>query len=327
MLIDLAIVVFCLYVLSQVTEGRFLESLEILSNKWGLTASVAGATLMAIGSSAPELAIAMAAVFNDGGEHADVGLGAIVGSAMFNLLFVIGICAIPKRIDITPKNIIRDVAMYFIAVCWLLWVFVDPNVSLVESMIGVVLYVIYVIYLLMSSKKEGGAPPFDCEEHEARKYAPDDFPLSNFVVMIGVIAITCHFLVDSGVALANALKISPVLFGLTVLAAGTSFPDMMASYAVAKKGEGDMAVANAVGSNTFDILIGLGLPWLLSILFMSNQVVVQSEGLIENGALLLGSLVVVTVVLLGLKRLSRSVGIFLIACYLGYVGWIIVNYT
>ena len=145
--------------------------------------------------------------------------------------------------------------------------------------------------------------------------------LRAFIASIVLISVLSWILVESGIAFASALGISPVIVALTILAGGTSVPDMISSIVVARQGRGDMAGANAVGSNVFDILIGLGLPWLIVILSGPGTISVGTEGLLNSTWLLLGSVAILYIFMLTKRTLSRVEGVFLIGTYVAYVAW------
>lgn len=141
-----------------------------------------------------------------------------------------------------------------------------------------------------------------------------------FVISIIVIAGLSYALVESATVLATELRINPTIIALTVLAAGISIPDLMASVIVAKQGRGDMAIANGVGSNIFDILFALGIPWTINILLTRNNVHVGTENLYSSVFLLFATVIAVFFVL-ALKKweIGRRAGILLILLYVGYV--------
>jgi Ca2+/Na+ antiporter len=147
-----------------------------------------------------------------------------------------------------------------------------------------------------------------------------------FAVSIVFIAILSYFLVEYAIVFAEALHIPPVIVALTILAAGTSVPDLFASVVVARQGRGDMAVANAVGSNVFDILIGLGLPWLIVLVIGDGPILIGTENLFTSTLILLGTVVLLFVFLTTGHRLSRLEGVILVLVYVAYAVWIWVSY-
>ena len=143
-----------------------------------------------------------------------------------------------------------------------------------------------------------------------------------FLVSIALISFLSYWLVEYAVIFAEAISFPPYVVALTVLAAGTSVPDLFASVVVARQGRGDMAIANAVGSNVFDILIGLGLPWLLVLIFQGGTIQVGTDDLLTSTLLLLGPVVLLFVWLTTGRTLSKVEGVILILGYIAYGIWV-----
>ncbi len=343
-LTSLSMLAVALYLLALITNSFFVECLDTFSNKLKLSPSVAGATLMAAGSSMPELAIAMAALFTHGGRHSDVGIGTIVGSAVFNILVITGACAVIKTAYITLAAIVRDILFYLVSIGIMFYTFIDGRVELAESAALLAAYIVYIFVLRAfpgdKPKLQVKADPPD--EKQGTLFVPARLnrimthiiaPIMGdtrknyirvFLISIAAIMFIGKILVDNAVILANAIGIPPVIIGLTILAASTSAPDLFSSMAAVKRGQGDMAVANAVGSNIFDILVGLGLPWLISLLVTKKTAItVKSESLIESVLILVGTVVLLFIFLAKNRKLGRKAGIFLLLIYAGYIAWII----
>ena len=344
-LISAGAIAIAVYLLALLTNGYFIVSLDEVSRRMRLSNDVAGATLMAMGSSAPELSIALIALLRPGG-HSDVGVGTIVGSALFNILVITGASAIARPLRITWSIVTRDVLVYIASVALLLWAFADNQINIVEASVFVVFYMVYVGVLIWWSKSSRHNVPEDIVDAENkielstesrviwenisilvnRVFSvlmgnPRTQYLRSFSVSIILISAISWVLVESGISLASAVGVPPVIVALTILAPGTSVPDMISSIVVAKQGRGGMAVANAVGSNIFDILIGLGLPWLLIIVGGRSYIEVMSNGIATSTWLLLGSVLVLYVFMLTGKRLGKAEGYVLVAGYIVYVGW------
>jgi K+-dependent Na+/Ca+ exchanger-like protein len=344
-LISLASIAIAIYLLALLTDGYFIVSLDQVSRRMQLSNDVAGATLMAMGSSAPELAIALIALLRPGG-HSDVGIGTIVGSALFNILVITGASAIARPLRITWSIVTRDVLVYIASVGLLLWAFADNQINIIEASVFIGFYMSYVGVLIWWNKRSRHNVPEDIVNVENdieltteprmiwenisifvdRVFSilmgdPRTQYLRSFLVSIVLISAISWVLVESGISLASAVGVPPVIVALTILAAGTSVPDMISSIVVAKQGRGGMAIANAVGSNIFDILIGLGLPWLLIIVGGRSYIEVMSNGIMTSTWLLLGSVLVLYVFMLTGKRLGKAEGYVLVAGYIVYVGW------
>ena len=348
-ILSAAAIAGAIYLLALLTDGYFIVSLDEISGRMKLSNDVAGATLMAMGSSAPELAIALIALLRPG-DYSDLGIGTIVGSALFNILVITGASAIARPLRITWSIVTRDVVVYIASVGLLLWAFSDNRINMVEASVFIVFYAVYVGGLIWWSKSTRLADAehnVDVEidiEHGVEvdtlwgKVAelvdqmfsilvgnPRSQYLRCFVVSIILISAISWVLVEGGITLANAVGVPPVIVALTILAPGTSVPDMISSVVVAKQGRGGMAVANAVGSNIFDILIGLGLPWLLIIVSGRSYIEVMFDGIAASTWLLLGSVLVLYVFMLTGKRLGKKEGYVLVGGYIAYVMWMYIS--
>ncbi|MCI5226314.1 MAG: hypothetical protein D3918_06545 [Candidatus Electrothrix sp. AX2] len=361
--LSLLIMLIAIYILAIMTDEYFVPSLDYISHLLNLPHNVAGASLMAVGSSAPELAIALTALFQGNGEHSDVGIGTIVGSAVFNILVITGASALVRPAKITLSVVIRDCLFYVLSIGLLLITFFDGKIYPLEAFSFLLVYVGYLIILYKWNAwfpeetgevgtEEQPSSPLNGNSANSAKSAEDkqrsilatlnhwtaqmlgffagkveQSYLRVFLVSIAVIVGLSWILVKSVIVFGDATNIPPVIVALTLLAAGTSAPDMISSMIVARQGRGDMAVANAVGSNIFDILIGLGLPWLLAMgIGMMNGgsvfVEVGTADLLNSTLVLLGTVFILFIFLYTQRTLSRIEGGILIALYIIYVLWI-----
>lgn len=346
-IISLVVIGLCIYLLTIITDEFFITSLDQISKRWKLPSNVAGASLMAMGSSAPELAIALLALFKDGGANSDVGIGTIVGSAVFNILVITGISAIVRPARVTWRVIVRDVVVYVASIGLLLATFSDGTITILEALAFLLLYSIYIYVLFQWTALEetfkeetfttvenvpqagikGNGPYHRITSGVTRAIGllmgrAEKSYMRAFFVSILFIAVISWFLVEYAVQFAEALHIPPVIVALTVLAGGTSVPDMIASIVVARQGRGEMAVSNAVGSNIFDILVGLGLPWIIAIIILGEKVRVGTGDLWSSTIVLLSTVVLLFIFLTSGRILSRKEGWLLLAAYVSYVVWV-----
>jgi sodium/potassium/calcium exchanger 5 len=347
--------------LAIVCDDYFVTSLEDISEALKLSPDVAGATFMAAGSSAPELFTSLMGVF---AVKNDVGIGTIVGSAVFNLCCIIGGTALftPFTLVIDWKPITRDSFFYGLSIAAMIYVLKDGIVTLYEATFLVICYCLYVLVMyfnesLMSciSKacNEVENEKEEEEKEEEEEEDEDDAPIAKavarplnlifevtipncslphnknkylltFFASIIWIGVLSYFMVTWASKLGCIWNIHPAIMGVTVLAAGTSVPDAIGSLLVARDGQGDMAVSNAIGSNVFDILLGLGLPWMLSGLIFptSGGVPVDAEALMPLSIILIGTLGAVYVVaLLSGFRLTKCVGLIFFSFYFIFVAY------
>jgi K+-dependent Na+/Ca+ exchanger-like protein len=333
------------YILAEIGDKYFVPSLDKISKRLNLSHDMAGATLMAAGSSAPEIFVAIMALFRPG-DHADLGVGTIVGSAIFNLLAIIGVAGIVKKSVIAWQPVVRDLFFYAVSIVAFYIVLINGRVTLYEAIIFILMYAIYV-YSVINWKKWFQYEEIDLdpivEKEAGSKYwwkslfkpidwfiyqlipRPEKYILV-FLISILLIAATCWVLVESAIHVSAILGIPEMIIALIVLGIGTSVPDIVSSAIVAKQGRGGMAVSNAVGSNIFDIFIGLGLPWLLKSIIFGQNINTSTDGLGVAVGLLLGSVLLILFALMYKKwTLNKGLGYTLVLLYILFVIWEILN--
>ncbi len=328
------------YLLNEITDKYFVPSLDAISNKMKMSDDAAGATLMAAGSSAPELFISIIAVIY-GGDNLEIGVGTIVGSALFNLLVIIGAVAFVRSSKVAWQPMFRDMLFYTLSIGALYWAFSSGVITLWHVVGFISLYIVYVVAVLNWKRifpyERAVLEEEDEEDPSWKKYLrPIDFVVDfifakrerfvyNFLASVTTIALLSWVLVESAVVVSDALGIPKYIVALTVLAFGTSVPDMMSSIIVAKQGRGGMAISNALGSNIFDILLGLGLPWLILIIGSGNNLEVAGSNITSHIFILLASVVgMFTVFLITKWRVNRFVGVLFLGSYMAYLAYVIV---
>ncbi len=338
-IVHLCVMLLTFYLLALVCDYYFVPSLEKISHKLRLSSEFAWATLMAIGSSAPELFTSLFAVLNPHLEPS-VWAGTIVWSAIFNILVIIGASVVIRKAKITWQPVVRDLFFYGLAILLLLLFFVDGSIEFVEVLIFLALYIGYIFVAKNRSRRlwysapgrDDGVVDLDRPSGWVSHYIvsffdriiphPHNSYVFSFFVSIIIIALLTHFMVDAWVQFAHILHIPASIVGLTILAAGTSVPDLLSSLNVARKWRGDMAITNAIWSNIFDILFGLWFPYLLyfMIYWLDKNIVVDGNNILWSIILLFATIVVVAFVLV-MKRwhLSKRSWMFLILLYVCYI--------
>lgn len=347
--------VLAFYALSRVTDSYFVESLEAISDRLRLTSDIAGASLMAIGSSAPELFTSLLALIK-GMELAELGAGTIVGSALFNILVIIGGTALIGTTVLNWQPAVRDLLFYSLSIALLYYVISDGVITFSESILFVGFYGVYLIALPMwrrvfpyEDQVGTGAAVILEKEYKPVMGAPWywwwTLPIDalfkaimpdlgrrphlywwTFLMSILAITLLSWGLVEAGVILATSFGVPEAIIGLTVLAVGTSVPDLFSSLAVARQGKGDMAVSNAVGSNIFDILVGLGAVWMVMILVHGQPILITPSELETSLWLLMGSVVCLAILFISLRfQIGKRSGFALISVYSIYILFTIVS--
>lgn len=338
-IIALFLLIAVFYVMAILTEEFFVPAIDKIAKRLKLSSEASGATLLAMGSSAPEFFTSSIAILGLAGSgHADLGAGTIVGSAIFNVLVIVGASAMFRTVHLQWKPVLRDQAFYVITILALLVVFWDGKIVLAESILFILMYGLYVFLVVNWMKwfkyqdppaPEEVAPTpknkLNSATHKTLgllipdpRKKPKKYVVT-FIVSILAIAGLSWILVDQVIVIADVLNINATFLALTVLAAGTSIPDLIGSIVVAKQGRGDMAVSNAIGSNIFDVLFCLGLPWTIALLMKPGNIEVGTSNLTASVLLLFATVIAILFLMIVRRwRIGHKSGLILIALYVGY---------
>ncbi len=283
-----------------------------LAKRWGVSAIVVGLTVVAYGTSAPELVVSAKASLMG---QADISLGNVVGSNILNVLFILGISACLSTLTV-HRQIIRQEVPIMIAASCLLWAMArDKVVSRTEGTVLLLLLAAYTGWQVRQALKNGGNPGTN---------VPDNHPSAaraTLYVAGGLIAliIGARWLLESSVTMARSIGISELVIGLTIVAAGTSLPEVATSLLAAWRKERDIAVGNVVGSNIFNILGVLGLAAIIS---PAGVVVAPSAWNFDIPVMLVTAVACLPIFLTG-HRINRWEGALFLAYYAAYIAYII----
>jgi len=232
----------------------------------GISPLVIGLTIVAYGTSSPEMAVSIQSSF---AGQADIALGNVVGSNIFNVLFILGVSAIAAPLIVAQQLIRLDVPI-MIGVSALAYLFsLDGKINQSDGFILFIGGVAYTIFLIYQSRREQNQ---EVQEEYAKFSEQTSAPdwqkwvvnIGLIVVGLGVLVLGSRWLVESSITIARAVGLSELVIGLTIVAAGTSLPELATSFIASLKGERDIAVGNVVGSNIFNILAVLGLSAAVS---------------------------------------------------------------
>lgn len=232
----------------------------------GISPLVIGLTIVAYGTSSPEMAVSIQSSLSG---QADIALGNVVGSNIFNVLFILGVSAIAAPLIVAQQLIRLDVPI-MIGVSALVYLFsLDGKINPSDGVILFIGGILYTIFLIYQSRREQDQAIQD----EYAKYGDENGSpawqkwVVNIVLIVaglGVLVLGSRWLVESAIAIARTVGLSELVIGLTIVAAGTSLPELATSFIASLKGERDIAVGNVVGSNIFNILAVLGLSATVS---------------------------------------------------------------
>ena len=278
-----------------------------ISNKLGVSQLVIGLTVVAFGTSAPELAVSVSSAMQG---LSDVALGNVVGSNIVNMGAILGISAIVSPIIVSKSAVRKEVPIMIGVSFLLLAIILDGKIDSIDGILLVVGIIVFVWYSYKSSKKDT-----DIEEIPVSQILQKNVFSKSVVFMIaGLLLLTggSFLTVDNAVIIGTSFGVSELFMGLTVVAIGTSLPELITSVVAARKGHADLSVGNIVGSNIFNIMAILGISSLISGITVSEQV------LVDVGIMLAFSIVLITIMRSGFV-ISRKEGILLITGYVGYV--------
>jgi len=282
-----------------------------LAKRIGVSSLVIGLTVVAFGTSMPELVVSVDASL---AGNPGIAVGNVVGSNIFNIALILGIAALIQPIACS-KNVIRRDVPVMIAVAGLFWYLTqDRLISRTESIILFCLLVIYTIYSYYKARQE----PQTEESAEAPAEEPTTLWKELRLIATGFVTMIAgsKLLLQGSVAIARAGGVSDEVIGLTLIAAGTSLPELATSVVAATKGQSDIAVGNVVGSNIFNILGILGVAGIILPLEVSEHM-----AKIDCPLMMVISLGCLPIMRSDLK-ITRLEGLVLLAAYLGYT-WVL----
>ena len=284
----------------------FVEGSSSLAKKMKIPSLIVGLTIVAMGTSAPELAVSISAAVN---KSNSLAVSNVVGSNIFNLLMVLGICSAIKPILTNDDVAKRDFPISIGAMALFVVFVLDGAMSRIEA---AVLLIGLVIYIIMSIKlAKGGDEEEAAAEFNALKCA------LGIVGGVAGIVMGGNLVVEHAKSIAMAAGMSETLVGLTICAVGTSLPELVTSVTAAKKGENDMAVGNVVGSNIFNVLGILGISGVIT------PIVLDDMSAVIDAVILVVLSIIAYIWYRTDKKMSRTEGIALIVFYAAYMVYII----
>jgi cation:H+ antiporter len=287
----------------------------------GISPLVVGLTVVAFGTSSPEMAVSVSAVSRGA---SDIAIGNVVGSNIFNILLILGLCALVVPLVISWRLVRLEVPL-MIGISVLLWVFVrNGEVARWEAAILFAGAIGYTVWAIRASRKESAA----AQEMSAPGAEPPETP-SPWYVNVAYVAgglvllvLGSNWMVDSAVEIAESFGLSELVIGLTIVAAGTSLPELATSILATIKGERDIAVGNVVGSNIFNILGVLGLSGMVAKTELQASSFVQD---VDVPVMILVAAICLPVFFSGRNLMHRYEGFFFIVAYVVYVTYLVWN--
>lgn len=296
----------------------FVDGTSSIAGLLKVPTIIIGLTIVALGTSAPEMAVSVSAALKDSN---DIVISNVLGSNLFNLLVVSGSCAIIKALPVSktinkrdfPFSIIVAIVVLLFCINGVIFGGSGITISRAEGAIlfgGLILYIAYLVYATMSGKAQ-------TEPEEIKAMSPAKSIIFT-ILGIGGIILGGDMTVDAANGIAHSLGMSDTIIGLTVLAVGTSLPELVTSLVATRKGENDLAMGNVIGSNIFNILGVLGLSALISPISVSRFPVTDL-------CLFIVFCIPVFIVTALRKKIERLPGILMVLTYAAYMTYAVLR--
>lgn len=300
----------------------FVDGASALSKKFGIPSVVIGLTVVAFGTSLPEASVSISAALS---QSSGISIGNVVGSNLFNLLVVAGASAIFCPIMVDKSIIKKDMPFSFIITLALLFLSfsVFPSASadnVISRADGIILLLFFSIFMYYTVRSSLAAPA--PEEDENVKIMPVWQQLLFIAIGIAGICIGGNRVVEGAKVIASNFGMSDSLIGLTIVAIGTSLPELVTSVVAARKGESDIAIGNVIGSNIFNILFVLGVSSVITPIVISPADVINSMYDIIIVAL---ATLLVYIPVVRKQKISRLAGSIMLIGYIIYTVYIIMR--
>jgi len=286
----------------------FVEGAAGIASKFGIPQLVVGLTIVAMGTSAPEAAVSITAALKG---NAGIAVGNVVGSNILNILIILGLTGLITSVAVQKSTLFIEIP-YMLVITGVLLVMgiMGNSINFVEGIIFWGMFIVYLSYLFVLAKKGKSQE----EEKEKRPL----WKLLMFALVGGVVVVLgSNIAVDSATAIAQIIGLSEKFIGLTIVALGTSLPELVTSVTAARKGNADIAIGNIVGSNIFNILFVLGTSALIIPITFEASFAIDTIIAIAAGVLL-------WIATIGKKKLTRPWGIIMILCYAAYFVYLLV---
>jgi cation:H+ antiporter len=295
------------------SADRFVYGASAIAKNFGIAPMMIGLTIVAMGSSAPEIVVSATASL---AGNTDTAVGNALGSNITNIALVLGITALIKPLLVSSTTLKRELPIMLVITLIAVYFIADNELSRIEGIVLITLFVLVIAGMaVLSLTVEKNDPKSADNEAEI----PSNVPTSSavFWVIVGLILLplSAHFLVESASFIARYFGISELVIGLTIIAIGTSLPELAASIAGVRKGEDDLVIGNIIGSNIFNILAVLAMPGLI------NPSIIDGAAASRDSLVMLGLSVLVFVfcfTLKGTRQINRVEGGIFVFIFIAY---------
>ena len=285
----------------------FVGGASGIAEKFGIPSLVIGLTIVAMGTSAPEAAVSITAALKG---SADITVGNIVGSNIINILVILGISAIIAPLAVAKSTVKLEMPFLIIVTALFLLLGIDGKIGFLDGVIFICAFALYLTYLFVMAKKN--------RTDDIKNKQKISLSKSVIWTIVGLVMIILgsDFTVDAASKIAAAFGMSERFIGLTIVALGTSLPELFTSVCAARRGKADIAIGNIVGSNIFNILFVVGISALIVPVPFAN-------GFIFDTTVAIAAAILLLMCCIKDRQLKRFSGILMIAAFIGYFAVII----
>lgn len=294
----------------------FVDGSSAIAKRLGIPSLIIGLTIVAFGTSAPEAAVSITASLTGQNE---IAVGNVIGSNIFNLLFIVGLCAMIRPLSVHKSILSRDFPLSILGavvlvICGLDVFFHEGSVNVVSRVEGLLLLCFFGVFIYATSMAA-------LNDKQEKENGSDVLSWSKSFCYLGFglagIIIGGQLVVNGASSLASMLGLGKDLIALTIVAIGTSLPELVTSFVATRKGENDIAMGNVIGSNVFNIFFILGMSATLSPLTITNNT------LIDISVLIIGS--VIAYIFSRKGTINKKSGIVMLLMYVAYTAYLLMR--
>ena len=303
------------FVLLIIGADLLVDGASGIAKKFHIPEIIIGLTIVSIGTSMPELFVSITSALEG---HSDMAIGNVIGSNLSNLLLILGLSTMIKPVVFQKETRLYEIPMC-LASTLILMLFCNTNakISIVESAVLLVLFCMFILYTIFMAKKESQKNIVEIDVKEEKKNST----LKDIVfIILGIVGLKIggDLAVDNAVVVANYFNLSEKLISLTILAIGTSLPELVTSVTAAVKGNSDIAIGNIIGSNIFNILLIIGVSSMI------HPITYNMSYNFDISILVISTIILAIFPFIPPKdKMSRANGVIYFLMYLMYLGFLI----
>lgn len=299
---------------------RFVEGAAKIARYLGMPPLLIGLTIVGMATSAPEILVGVIAALEG---KTEIAIGNAIGSNIANIGLVLGLTVILMPVTVASETLKREFFIMGLAIVLAVGLMWDQNLSHLDAVFLLLGILVAIIAVTVLSKKSAQTDPLLSEfESELPKKSPEESNIGKsiflFFLGLGLLLGGAYVLVECAVIVAKHFGLSDLVIGLTIIAIGTSLPELAASITAVKKDEADIAIGNVIGSNMFNMLAVIGIPGMIHATDFDRLVLVRDFPIMIGMTLLMGYMVFIR----GAGKFDRAEGTTLLLCFIAYQSWL-----